>query len=278
MNKDFFKVGKLSGKGGAAVICLCLAAVAGVGIYTYNKSVPDAEQLGGAYDAENTEDIIGAGAVRTDIPKDTDNARYSGNTNTSGTLAAKPANVEPAANDQPAANEQPAEDTQPADAAAAQEEAADVYEAVDNVPVSENSVGIFVRPVDGMIVVPYSDGELIRSETLNVWKTHDGIDISAQIGEDVRSAAAGTVTDIYSDTMWGNCVVIGHSGGYESCYFGLDDDICVSEGDETGAGTVIGKVGDTAECEAAEEPHLHFAMKKNGTWIDPAEVLSGEGS
>lgn len=264
MNKDFFKVGKLSGKGGAAVICLCLAAVAGVGIYTYNKSVPDAEQLGGAYDAENVEDIIGAGAVQTDIPKDTGNDRYSGNTHN-------------AANTQPA-NVHPAADTQTTEAAAVQEDASDVYEAVENVPVSENSVGIFVRPVDGMIVVPYSDGELIRSETLNVWKTHDGIDISAQIGEDVRSAAAGTVTDIYSDTMWGNCVVIEHSSGYESCYFGLDDDICVSEGDETGAGTVIGKVGETAECEAAEEPHLHFAMKKNGTWIDPAEVLSGEGS
>jgi murein DD-endopeptidase MepM/ murein hydrolase activator NlpD len=32
-------------------------------------------------------------------------------------------------------------------------------------------------------------------------------------------------------------------------------------------------VGDTAECEAAELSHLHFALKKNGSWIDPIEYI-----
>jgi len=37
-------------------------------------------------------------------------------------------------------------------------------------------------------------------------------------------------------------------------------------------------VGSTADAELADESHLHFGIKKNGSWTDPAEFLSGEGS
>ena len=33
--------GKLSGKGTAAIICFCLAAVAALGIFSYNKSAKE---------------------------------------------------------------------------------------------------------------------------------------------------------------------------------------------------------------------------------------------
>ena len=56
------------------------------------------------------------------------------------------------------------------------------------------------------------------------------------------------------------------------------EEVKISAGDEVSAGTVIGEVGSTADAELADESHLHFGIKKNGSWTDPAEILSGEGS
>lgn len=254
MNKSFFRIGKLSGKGAAALICFCLAAVAAAGVYTYNKSdIAVPEELSGADGAvlpENDE-AVNAEAVQENIPE-----------------------------------QLPVQDLMPDDAEQVYNnetvtESSEEPAAEETVPFESGTAltsGILVRPLDGEIICDYSDGELVKSETLDVWKTHDGIDIAGEIGESVRSAAEGTVTDIYSDPMWGNCISIAHEGGYESFYFGLGDDIDVAEGDTVNAGTEIGEVGNTAAAEAEEASHLHFALKKNGQWIDPAEKLSGLGS
>lgn len=254
MSNSFFKIGKLTGKGAAAVTCLCLAAVAAVGVYTYNKSELQSKQpeLSVSDDTAAGEDILNAGAVQENVPllpaedlfpdeaEDVDSNNIE--TEVTGTTEADTAAEEPFENG----------------AALAE--------------------GIIVRPVDGEIIQPYSGGELVHSDTLNVWKTHDGIDIAGSVGEPIRAAAAGVVTAVYTDPMWGNCIIIEHSGGYESCYYGVSDTIYVSESDAVSAGTEIGEVGETADCEAAEEDHLHFGLKKNGKWVDPAESLSGYGS
>ena len=43
-----------------------------------------------------------------------------------------------------------------------------------------------VMPVNGEIINPFSNGELVKSETLGVWKTHDGVDIKADNGTQVK--------------------------------------------------------------------------------------------
>ena len=48
----------------------------------------------------------------------------------------------------------------------------------------------------------------------------------------------------------------------------------VAEGDMVNSGDVIGAVGDTAQIEVALASHLHFALDRNGTWIDPVEYIS----
>lgn len=45
----------------------------------------------------------------------------------------------------------------------------------------------FSKPLNGQIQKPYSIDKVIYSKTLELWKTHDGIDISSQIGENVKS-------------------------------------------------------------------------------------------
>ena len=149
---------------------------------------------------------------------------------------------------------------------------AEVIEDTDAVPQ------IMVRPLNGEIINAFSDGELVKSRTLNVWKTHDGVDIAGAIDEKVKSMTSGTVTKVYEDQMMGASVIIDHGNGFEGYYCNLSKDIPVAEGQSVSAGTVIGMVGNTAESEINEEPHLHFAVKKNGEWIDPIALISGEGS
>jgi len=130
-----------------------------------------------------------------------------------------------------------------------------------------------VMPVEGELGEPFSNGELVRSRTLGVWRTHDGIDIKAPLGTPVVAMTSGTVTEVYADPLWGICVVIDHGDGILGCYFGLAQNVSVSVGQEVASGEVIGAVGNTAEIEIAESPHLHFGVRKNGEWIDPLSLF-----
>jgi murein DD-endopeptidase MepM/ murein hydrolase activator NlpD len=130
-----------------------------------------------------------------------------------------------------------------------------------------------VMPVEGEIIQQFSNNELVRSNTLGVWKTHDGVDIRAELGTPVVSMTNGVVSEVYADPLWGICVVIDHGDGILGCYFGLDKNVTVSVGQEVSSGDVIGAVGNTAEIEITESPHLHFGVKKNGEWIDPLSLF-----
>ena len=141
-----------------------------------------------------------------------------------------------------------------------------------------SAYNVYVRPVNGEIVCEFSNGELVKSRTLNVWKTHDGVDIAAKMGEKVKSMTSGTVSQVYNDPMLGATVEIDHGNGLIGFYSNLSEDVAVAKGQTVSAGTVIGSIGDTAEGEIDEETHLHFALKKNGEWIDPIALISGEGS
>lgn len=130
-----------------------------------------------------------------------------------------------------------------------------------------------VMPVNGEVIVPFSFGELVKSETLGVWKTHDGADIKADAGTPVKSMNHGEVVKIWEDALWGNCIEIDHGNGLVSCYYGMSPSMTVEEGDTVDSGQVIGMVGDTAQIEIAEPEHLHFALRRNGEWIDPISYI-----
>ena len=127
----------------------------------------------------------------------------------------------------------------------------------------------YVWPVIGEIEADYSMDALAYNETMGDWRTHDGIDIVASAGEYVRAAAQGTVVEVYEDVLYGTTVVIDHGAGLVSYYANLMAEPVVEVGDELLAGDVIGGVGDTALCETAQPPHLHFAMSLNDESIDP---------
>ena len=131
----------------------------------------------------------------------------------------------------------------------------------------------FIWPLSGSVQVSYSMNDLIYDKTMADWRTHDGIDIEAQLGTKVMAVMDGTVEKVYNDDMYGTTVIIDHGDEIKSIYSNLAGTPTVSEGDTVACGDVIGSVGDTAAAETNEVIHLHFAMTENGETVDPTKYL-----
>ena len=131
-----------------------------------------------------------------------------------------------------------------------------------------------VSPLDGTTVTVFSMTELLYDETMADWRTHDGLDIQAAEGDEVKTAAAGTVLEVCDDELMGTTVVIGHAEGYTTLYSSLQANPPVVPGQWVEAGDVIGLVGSTATAENNMGPHLHFSVSKDGEMIDPAEYVA----
>ena len=132
---------------------------------------------------------------------------------------------------------------------------------------------LIVDPLVGETVAAFSMDALQYSPTMGDWRTHDGVDIAADPGTQVCAASSGTVLDVRDDEWMGTTVVISHDGGYDTVYANLQSSPTVEVGDYVTAGQVIGSVGKTALGESAEPPHLHFAVTKDGEYVDPSEFL-----
>lgn len=129
-------------------------------------------------------------------------------------------------------------------------------------------------PVEGQTVAVYAMDELSYNQTTRDWRTHDGMDIGADVGTAVCAAADGTVYAVYEDGTLGMTVVINHRDGYTTQYSSLGADVTVSPGDTVTIGQKIGTVGTTALLESALGAHVHFSVTCNGALMDPVEFLN----
>lgn len=153
-----------------------------------------------------------------------------------------------------------------------QEEIKATAESVSSVPQVKQQTYEIVMPVDGEVFAHFSDGELVRNETMGDWRTHNGIDIRADEGAKVVSAASGAVVGIEDDPLWGTVVTIDHGSGLVSVYRGLASTLSVKVNDEVSAGEAIGNIGQIPS-ESLLPAHLHFEMTKNGNYIDPVQMI-----
>ena len=133
-----------------------------------------------------------------------------------------------------------------------------------------------VSPLDGTTVTVFSMTELLYDTTMADWRTHDGIDVQAEEGAAVKTAAAGTVQSVTDDELMGTTVVIDHEGGYSTRYSSLQKDVPVTAGQQVAAGEVIGRVGTTSAAESQMGPHLHFSVSRDGAVIDPRDYVGSE--
>lgn len=131
----------------------------------------------------------------------------------------------------------------------------------------------FSKPISGEIQKQYSIDKVIYSKTLELWKTHDGIDIAADIGTNVKAIEKGTVEKVYEDSFYGTTIVIDHGQGYKSSYSNLEKKTSVKEKQTVNKGQVIGKISNTAIGEIKDGYHLHFALFKDNNNIDPTYIF-----
>jgi len=99
---------------------------------------------------------------------------------------------------------------------------------------------------------------------------HDGIDVLAAKGVAVRAAAAGKVIFAGEGPKeYGLTVIVYHGGRWTTTYSYLDK-LTVKDGDTVKAGERIGLNGQTG---LANQPQLHFEIRRNRLPLDPAKYL-----
>jgi len=100
---------------------------------------------------------------------------------------------------------------------------------------------------------------------------HDGIDILAPAGAEVRAASGGRVE--YTGARkrgYGNAVILDHGDRITTLYGHLAT-IRVQSGETVPAGAVIGTVGRSGN---ATTHHLHFELRIDGEAVDPVPYLN----
>ncbi|MBQ2613889.1 MAG: M23 family metallopeptidase [Clostridia bacterium] len=131
----------------------------------------------------------------------------------------------------------------------------------------------FVMPIEGTLAKDFSAEDLQYSQTMEDWRIHEGIDLAAEEGAEVRAVADGTVELVTEDGMMGVSLLLAHPDGTKTFYGNLQENSATSAGTEVKAGDVIGKIGNTATEEIAEPPHLHFEVRTGDTPQDPHAYL-----
>ncbi len=102
---------------------------------------------------------------------------------------------------------------------------------------------------------------------LHVVTPHNGIDFGATTGTPVFAASAGTVRTAANGGPCGNMVEIEHTAGITTAYCHLSKFAAgLHPGQHVEARQLVGYVGATGRVTG---PHLHFAVKRAGAFIDP---------
>ena len=128
----------------------------------------------------------------------------------------------------------------------------------------------YYMPLSGEVIREFSVDALVYDKTMDDWRTHNGVDISCAVGDEVKAIAAGTVESVFEDKLQGNVIIISHDGGVKSVYCGLAPNETMAEGMAVEQGQVIGTAGNTMKTESLLEPHL--AVMKDGDYIDPLSL------
>ena len=234
----------LEGKGFYIVLFLCVAAIGISGYYLFSSLTPD----------------------EPDAP-------VAGTAQITVTPSPRPTPVDAGLMNRPAATPAP-EHTVPASPAVPAATPSAMPSATPQ-PTPQAAPTVFTWPVQGDILTDYSLEVLSYNPTMDDWRTHDGIDVQADEGAAVKTAAAGTVQSVTDDELMGTTVVIQHDGGYATQYSSLQENTPVAQGQTVAAGEVIGYVGSTSAAESRMGPHLHFSVSRDGAVIDPHDYVNG---
>jgi murein DD-endopeptidase MepM/ murein hydrolase activator NlpD len=103
---------------------------------------------------------------------------------------------------------------------------------------------------------------------LGYQKAHQGVDYGAPIGTPIWAVGDGRIEQAGWNGGCGKSVTIRHRNGLETLYCHMSA-VAVSAGKSVAQKQVIGYVGSTG---LSTGPHLHFAVKRGGAYINPLQL------
>lgn len=142
-------------------------------------------------------------------------------------------------------------------------------EAAEAAARAEREARRWVTPINGSYRVSAGFGSTGR-----MWsRGHEGIDLAAAQGTEVRALSSGEIIFAGWDGPYGNKVAIRHWDGTVSWYAHLSRIVRASG--SVDPGTVIGRVGSTGNSTG---PHLHLEIHPGGgTAVNPRTWLAEQG-
>jgi murein DD-endopeptidase MepM/ murein hydrolase activator NlpD len=126
--------------------------------------------------------------------------------------------------------------------------------------------GKFTPPANAAISDVFGTQRVFNGKTQS---SHLGLDFRVPNGTPVTAMNSGTVLLARPLYFEGNCVVLDHGQGLLSIYMHMSE-IKVKEGDAVKRGQEVGLSGGTGR---ATGPHLHVAIRWQGTYLDPARLM-----
>lgn len=126
--------------------------------------------------------------------------------------------------------------------------------------------GDFILPVRGEVKDDFGWERIINGKRRN---PHSGIDIKANLGEEVVASNNGRIVLVGDFYLCGNSVVINHGQGLYTMYFHLSE-VKVEESNFVRKGEIIGLVGSTGRVTG---PHLHWGVRLNKARVNPLTLI-----
>jgi len=127
--------------------------------------------------------------------------------------------------------------------------------------------GRFQAPVESSVTAVFGSARTYNGAKKS---QHEGMDFRAATGTAVHASNRGTVILARSLYYEGSCVVVDHGQGLLTIHMHLSE-IKVKEGEMVESGQLLGLSGSTGRVTA---PHLHFAVRWQGIYFDPATLLA----
>lgn len=105
--------------------------------------------------------------------------------------------------------------------------------------------------------------------------SHRGVDITGALNTPIYASAAGTVTKAGynragAGSNYGYSIILNHGNGYTTIYAHCSS-LVVSAGQYVKQGQLVGYMGSTGRSTGV---HLHFEIRKNGSYIPPQSVFN----